>query len=813
MQMNGKASYVTTEEGRPQMSFAPGTGAGGDRSKWTRLEFLLAGICVLLSTIILVLVVILAAQNIHLGNASANGNFGKSSASSQLGMDQTAVFTAPVGVTPGSHLSQDEKYVHRGNGASASQTALAKKTEKDVDVCLTAGCVKAAARILTAMDQTVNPCDDFFEFACGNWNKINIIPDDRALYNTFSKLADDILGILKDLLEAPITKKDSKATQNSKKLYASCVNETLIDLQGLEPIKSLLRELGGWPVVMGNEWKEEDVDLIDLIVKLRLYNNKILIDQWVSADDKNSKVNIIQLDQPDLGMESPDYYIKPAEGELLQVYEKLARDVAIIFGANETRAKQEVHDLVQLEVKLANITVPETERRDSEKMYNRMTVKELQKMIPGFDWLLYLQKMFKFVGIEINENEEVVVYSPDYLKKMVDLILQTDKRTLVNYMIWRIMMNRIPNLPREYRAIKNEYSKKMFGSETERARWKECVEYVKENLGNPVGRMFIEENFDETSKTTALEMIHNIRDAFYDLLKEADWMDQPTQLVAREKAEAVTEKIGYSDSILNDTALNEEFQDVTYSPDHYFENVLANIRHITVTNLKRLRDPVDRTKWSTTPAVVNAFYSSAKNQIMFPAAILQPPFYSKEYPKSLNYGGIGMVIGHEITHGFDDRGRQFDKDGNLIQWWDDIVIQKFKERAQCIIDQYNNYTVPGLNINVNGILTQGENIADNGGIKEAYKAYRKWVADRGSEEPRLPGMEDYDNNQLFFINFAQVWCGTMRPEASINRIRTSVHSPGRYRVIGTLQNLDAFSEAFKCKANSYMNPPHKCSVW
>ncbi|KAK7475945.1 hypothetical protein BaRGS_00032834, partial [Batillaria attramentaria] len=752
-----------------------GAGPDGRKSKWTRLELLLAGLCVLLASVILVLVVILAARNIHSGNDSADSGLGDKYVAHQGQGDQgegTQMYT----VLPNGQ---------GGHGNPSSPTGNGQGTLQIEDVCLTRGCVKASSRLLTAMEASINPCDDFFEFACGNWNKINIIPDDRAMYNTFAKLGDDIQGILKDLLEEPPTKKDCEATKKAKFLYAACVNETLIDLQGLEPIKALLNEMGGWPVVIGSSWDPDSVDVMDLIVNLRHYNNKVLIDQWVSADDKNSEVNIIQLDQPDLGMPSPDYYLKSEDASFLTAYEKFAYQVALMLGANETIAKTDVHDLVELEVKLANITIPQAERRDNEKMYNRMTVKEMHEKIPGT----------------------------------------------------------------------------VFGSETERARWRECVSYVSDNMGNAVGRLFVEEHFDETSKSTvsddsyfearnessetcrvtgyvvkhaeslhainpgvglmsdgrclsgsgALEMIHNIRDAFYELLTEADWMDKRTQVVAREKAEAIAEKIGYPDSIVNDTALNAEYEDVTYSKDHYFQNVLANIKHIATANLKKLRDPVDRTKWSTTPAVVNAFYSSTKNQIMFPAAILQPPFYSKEYPKSLNYGGIGMVIGHEITHGFDDRGRQFDKDGNLIQWWDDSVIKRFKERAQCIIDQYSNYTVPGVGMQVNGIQTQGENIADNGGIKEAYRAYRKWVEDRGSEEPRLPGMLNYTHDQLFFINFAQVWCGTMRPEAAINRLRTGVHSPGRFRVIGTLQNLWAFSDAFSCPLNSYMNPPDKCS--
>ncbi|KAL3861161.1 hypothetical protein ACJMK2_007226, partial [Sinanodonta woodiana] len=636
-----------------------------------------------------------------------------------------------------------------------------------------------AARILEAMDSSIDPCVDFFEYACGSWNRVNVIPDDRSSFNTFAKLRDRLQVQMKDLLQVPVSEKDNEATRKAKYLYVSCVNETLIEQRGLEPVITLLDELGGWPVVGNGAWKEEEFDLIDLLVKLRLYNNKLLIDQWVGADDKNSDVNVIQLDQSELGMPDRDYYLKGLDDPSVKVYEKFAVSVAVMMGANETLAKAEMKEMINFEIELANITTPREDRRDSELLYNRMTVKDLKTRIPSFDWLRYLEMIFSYVNLTINETEVVVVYAPEYLEKLMTLLANTSNRTIVNYLQWRIMMNRVTNLADKHRETRKEYHKTIYGSETERARWRDCVDYVNDNMGDAVGRLFVGMHFDEDAKKSALEMIHDIRAAFNELLEEVDWMDHTTRVVAREKADAIAEKIGYPQYILNDTVLEEEYKHVEFDPDTYFENVLENIHGIAISNLEKLREPVDKTKWSTTPVVVNAFYSSAKNQIMFPAGILQPPFYSKGYPKSLNYGGIGMVIGHEITHGFDDRGRQYDKDGNLKQWWDDEVIEKFKKEAQCIVEQYGNFTLE-IGVNLNGIQTQGENIADNGGLKEAFRAYEKWAASQGKEEPLLPGLLHLNHKQLFFLNFAQVWCGTMRPEAAVNRVRTGVHSPGRY---------------------------------
>ncbi|XP_060595469.1 neprilysin-4-like [Ruditapes philippinarum] len=679
-------------------------------------------------------------------------------------------------------------------------------------LCLTEDCVKAAARLLESMDNAVDPCEDFFEYACGSWNKFNEIPEDGTSYDTFSKLRDIIDIQLKDLLEHPESDDDSESTIKAKRLYSSCVNETLIDDRDLAPAFVVLEDLGGWPVA-DKEWDKNKFDLIDLLAKLRLYNNKILIDQWVGPDDKNSDDYIIQLDQTDLGMSSRDYYMKGFEDPRLLAYEEFAVNVAILFGASNAVAKKDMRDVINFEIKLANLTTPQEHRRDSEALYNKMTLKDLQNQIPKFDWIKYLHEIFIRVNVTVNDTDTVVVYAPEYLKKMIDLVDETEERTLTNYIIWRFMMNRVPNLPGKYRELRTEYYKAIFGSKQERVRWRDCVSYVNDNLGNAVGRLFVSKHFDEDAKKNALEMVQDIRVAVNELLTEVEWMDEATKHLAKDKADAMAVKIGYPSYILNDTALDEEYKNFNYHADKYFENVLETIRGIAITSLQMIDKPVDKTLWSTTPAIVNAFYASTKNQIMFPAGILQPPFYSKGYPKSLNYGGIGMVIGHEITHGFDDRGRQYDKNGNLKQWWDDDVIAAFKKQAQCIVDQYSNYTIEEVELQINGIQTQGENIADNGGLKETYRAYKKWKKEHKGQEPRLPGLTNLNSEQLFFLNFAQVWCGTTRPQAMVNRILTGVHSPGRYRVIGTLQNSVDFSKVFNCSLNSYMNPEKKCSVW
>jgi len=305
-----------------------------------------------------------------------------------------------------------------------------------------------------------------------------------------------------------------------------------------------------------------------------------------------------------------------------------------------------------------------------------------------------------------------------------------------------------------------------------------------------------------------------VQSQFNDLVAQGTWLTEKTKKLAEDKIRAIIHNIGYPDFILDDNLLQSEVQGLDYKNDKFFENVLQNLRWRTNQEMGRLDERVNRTLWTATPAVVNAYYSRNRNQIMFPAGILQPPFYHKHFPKSLNYGGIGVVIGHEIIHGFDDKGRQFDHAGNINQWWDHESSERFHNKAQCIIDQYNGYLVDEVGIYLNGMNTQGENIADNGGIKQAYYAYKKWLKtnDITSEEP-LPGLEHLNHDQLFYLNFAQVWCGSTRPEALRSKLKTAVHAPGKYRVTGTLSNSKEFAKAYNCPVGSKMNPVNKCSIW
>ncbi|WAR15415.1 NEP-like protein [Mya arenaria] len=549
------------------------------------------------------------------------------------------------------------------------------KSTKLPEVCLTENCIKTAAQLLDSMDGSVDPCDDFFEYACGNWNKKNFIPEDRPSYNTFEKLYDDLQLTLRAQIEAV----------------------------GDAPLRKLLEELGRWPVI-DKKWRADNFVLEDVLGDmLGKYNAPILIDVWIGPDDKNSSINILQLDEPALGMPSREYYLHDQNSPDVRAYLKYMCDVAYLLGADPDTIQREMAKVLEFETKIANASTPQNMKHDTGARYNKMTIGQVQKRVPDFDWLRYFNR---FLPAEVDFSEEMVVFAPNFLKEMVDLVQVTDKRVVSNFVLWRLILGFIPELTAKFQEVRNEYRTVMQEVTRSKPRWNKCVEYLNDQLGPATGAMFVHEKFRKKSKDVALEMIENLREAFIELLNENNWMDDQTREVAREKAKAIKERI----------------------VERYDANRM----------MAWFRQPVDKDVWEQDPAVVNAFYNPNTNDI----------------------------------------GRQFDKDGNMKQWWKNETIEAFHRRNQCIINQYSN---------IDGKNTQGENIADNGGLKQAYRAYKKYELIHGVE-PLLPGL-NMTHDQLFFLNFAQIW-------AKI-----------------PLSNSEDFAKAYSCTLGSPMNPKHKCAVW
>uniref|UniRef100_A0A8C4YER8 Membrane metalloendopeptidase like 1 n=1 Tax=Gopherus evgoodei TaxID=1825980 RepID=A0A8C4YER8_9SAUR len=683
-------------------------------------------------------------------------------------------------------------------------------------ICTTPGCVTAAARILQNMDPTTEPCTDFYQYACGGWLNWHIIPETSSRYSIFDILRDELEIILKG------------RTRTGLQHVCKIVRLSFIEQRDSLPLLEVLAMVGDWPVASadwnitkGNKpnWSMEE----KLSTLNSRFNKRVFIDMFVWNDDQDSSRHIIYIDQPSLGMPSRDYYFNGGNYQRVrEAYLQFMITIAKMIREDKNMAKddtfvqQEMAKVMKLETEIANATAPAEERHDVTLLYNKMTLRELQEKfaLNEFNWTLFIQGIMSSVNVQIHLDEEVVVYGAPYLQELKAIISNYSASTIQNYLVWRLVTDRVSSLSRRFKDARAHYRKALYGTTLEEARWRECVSYVNNNMENAVGALYVRETFAGESKRMVRDLIDKIREVFIETLDELQWMDETSKEKAREKAMAIKEQIGYPDYILEDQneKLDQEYANLNFSEHKYFENSLENLRAGAQKSLKKLRERVDQDIWIIGAAVVNAFYSPNRNQIVFPAGILQPPFFSKHQPQALNFGGIGMVIGHEITHGFDDNGRNFDKDGNMFDWWSNFSAMHFKDQSRCMVYQYGNYTweLAGGQ-NVSGISTLGENIADNGGVRQAYKAYLKWL-EREGKEPKLPGL-DLTHKQLFFLNFAQVWCGSYRPEYASQSIKTDVHSPLKYRVMGSLQNFEAFSEAFHCKKGTAMHPVEKCRVW
>ncbi|XP_058490717.1 neprilysin-like isoform X2 [Solea solea] len=701
-------------------------------------------------------------------------------------------------------------------------------TQKTDKICTTADCTRSASGLIEKMDTSVDPCDNFYQFACGGWLKKNIIPETSSRHGIFNVLRDNMEVILKGVLEKKV-EGEAAALINAKTLYRSCTNESLIELRGGKPLLEMLPDIFEWPIAVddwetkyGNTWRLEDV-----IAKLNeKYGTPLLVNLFVGTDDRESNSHIIHFDQQtNLGLLSRDYYscVGPF-AEACQAYEQFMMDLAKLIRTdrgltiNESRIREEVMRVIDLERDIANSTDTPEDRNNPVLLYNKMNLSDLNDNFTlevdsqVFNWSYFTAKIMATVNITVPETEKVINYSPNYYKRLSLVLTRYSKRDLQNYMAWRFAMNMVVGLSRAYRDTRKPFRKALSGTAVEAPVWRRCALYVNANMENAVGRLYVQEAFSEKGKELMEEMIKNIREVFISNLEDLTWMDAETRKSAEEKARAIQERIGYSENIMDDKYLNNEYKDLNYRAHEYFENILQNLEYVQKKRLRKLRVKVNKDEWISAAAVINAFYSPTHNQIVFPAGILQPPFFSKGQAKSLNYGGVGMVIGHELTHGFDTYGRNYDKNGDMKDWWTPASTQRFLNLSKCMVHQYSNFTWDLANgLNLNGNNTLGENIADNGGIQQAFQAYKMHVKKHGEDLP-LPGI-DMSHDQLFFLNFAQVWCGAYRPEDAVKSVKTEHHSPGKFRVLGSLQNFPEFAKAFNCNKSNYMVPNNVCRVW
>uniref|UniRef100_A0A0R3RHK8 Neprilysin-2 n=1 Tax=Elaeophora elaphi TaxID=1147741 RepID=A0A0R3RHK8_9BILA len=692
-------------------------------------------------------------------------------------------------------------------------------------VCLTKGCIQAANNLLMAMNLSADPCDNFFEYACGQWNRDHMIPDDMFAYCTFASVRENVRQQMRVLLESDISP-ESRSIEMTRIAYQTCMNTSKLESVKSSQLLSSLRQLAKWPLLDNNsDWNDNSFDLTNILASSRRYfGSEIFFQIYVYADAKNTTRNILYLDQGALGLGrgSRDYYLNASMfAKHLNAYKKYQLDVIklLLDDANITydllQLSIDLNNIINFETEFAEIIVPEDDRRNSTRLYNGKTISDLYTLLPKVEWISFFHQIAPTsIHSSINNSTQIIVGEVDYMYNIAALINNNSNQLLANYIFWRIVHSWVKILDGRYEDIKQVFLRVMTGQQTKSPRWKECAQGTINLLPLAGGALYVREHFDSTDKKEALKMIANLQEAFKELVDESDWMDEGTKKVAIEKAVSMINNIGYPDFINNYTALDKHYEKLNFTAeDSYFDLLRKVLIWSQEKEFLRMKEPFDKNEFEVSPAVVNAFYSPEKNALTFPAGILKPPFFSGAYPKMVNYGAIGAVIGHEVTHGFDDQGSQYDKEGNLLNWWNADSYNGFAKRKECIINQYNSYVVPNTDYKVNGKLTQGENIADNGGVKEAYRAYRKYVNQLGHEEPHLPGFQNFSNDQVFFLSYAHFWCGHKKEAAALQQVLIDEHSPEVFRVIGVLSNLPEFSKAYSCPQGSQLNPSKRCTVW
>ncbi|OQR66182.1 membrane metallo-endopeptidase 1-like, partial [Tropilaelaps mercedesae] len=592
------------------------------------------------------------------------------------------------------------------------------------DLCSTPGCVKAAAQIIQAIDPTADPCTDFYKFACGQWIQRHSIPEDKPSVTQFSLLQDTLNAKLRVIVEKPIDVRDDPPhVIKLKTYYHSCLNTRLLDKLGQGPLQKVLRYLGGWPVVEGFKWKgNSSFDWLQAVTSFRKlgFSHNVIFGLYVTVDLRDNSKHIISLDEPTFGLLKRPQLLKGFSDPVVTAYFKLMTTAAYLLGAKNTnKTREELADALRFELLIANHIPPQEQTRNISAFYNKMPLSGLKKLAPTIKW----NEFFNSLLVDrIGDDEIINVGMPRFITEMANLLRTVNKRTLANYMIWRVVLQSYPMLSKTWRDKVNDFNYAVAGTTRENPRWEQCMKSLAVSFDLSLSNLYVKNYFHNKSEDSALFLVKYLTNEFLDIVKNVDWMDNATRERAVDKAEAIVSHIGYPTELLNDALLTNYYKNITLKHDEYFMNVLQLLKFSTDHLFRQLRKPNIKGDWKKRGgvALVNSFYNIVENCIELPASILQETFFSKDRPNYLNFGAIGFMIGHEITHGFDDKGGQFDQEGNNKNWWEYETHVTFKTRAKCIIQQYSNYIVPETNMRVNGTNTQGENIADNGGIKEAF---------------------------------------------------------------------------------------------
>ena len=640
------------------------------------------------------------------------------------------------------------------------------------------------------IDKTIDPCTDFFQYACGKWMAQNPIPPDRSSWGRFDELHEHGEYIVRDILEKAYVQRAGRSANEQKigDYYATCMDEGAIEKAGTKPLDSDFQTIAAL---------SSKKDLPAEIVRLHRLGVDVLFGFDSGADFKDASMIIAQLDQGGLGLPDRDYYVKD-DAKSVELREKYVAHMQKIFellGDAPHKAAAEAKAVMDIETSLAKNALDQTSRRDPQKIYHKMSEKELASLNPEFDWNVY------FDGVKAPKFDSLNVVEPDFIRGLQSVVEAHSLDDWKTYLRWHVVHANAPILPS---VFVNEnfafFSKTLEGTKELRPRWKRCVSYVDNDLGEAIGQIYVEKNFPADSKARMLALVAAVEKALGQDIQSLPWMGDDTKKQALVKLAAIANRIGYPDKWRDYSTLE------IIRGDAFGNSQRAN-QYDFQRRVSKIGKPLDKRDWPYPPTTVNASYNANENNITFPAAILQPPFFDNHIDDAMNFGAIGAGIGHELTHGFDDEGSQFDADGNLRDWWTADDKKKFEERTSCIRDQYGSFVAVD-DMKLNGKLTLGENTADNGGLRIAYMALLNTLA--GTEPAPIDGL---NAQQRFFLGWANVWC-QQRTDA-FTRMLTTIdpHSPSRYRVNGTVSNMPEFREAFHCAANAAMVNQNACKVW
>jgi putative endopeptidase len=656
---------------------------------------------------------------------------------------------------------------------------------------------------LTSLDRRADPCTDFYQFACGGWVQQNPLPADRRSFGRFQEVQERNNEILKRVLETPSPDRDR---EKASAYYAACMDDKTIESRGLAPLEPELARIAA--MASRDELPALVAHLHSIVGEpggggaARRGGDYVLFSFGSRPRFDDASQLMANVGTGGLALPSRDYYVKTDARSvgLRDEYRAHVSQMLQLSGLGAADANAGAAAVLAIETKLATAMLDVAARRDPNAVRHPMTVAELQRLTPAFAWRRYLD------ALQAPSFDSVNVAEPNAVQAMNDVVATTRLADLKTYFRWHLVHGSASMLPARFdQATFEFFSRTLAGQPAPPPRWRECVADVDQELGEALGKAFVDEAFGPRAKADMLQMVQDIKKAMRADIDASPWMSEETKQAARVKLDAVVDRIGYPDRW-------RDYSEVRVSRD----DALGNRQRATAfANARRVRQigrAADKNEWGMTPPTVNAYYSPPNNNINFPAGILQPPFYQPDRDAAVNYGAAGAVIGHELTHGFDDQGRKYDGQGNLRDWWTAADGKAFEARAACVADQYSSYTVAG-DTHVNGRLTLGENTADNGGVRLALMAYLASHTPVESGSSRTLLIDGFTPEQRVFLGWAQVWCENTRPEAERLKAATNPHSSNRYRVNGPLSNMPEFRNAFSCKADAPMVRPDACRVW